>query len=439
MPVYEQHVFVCTRGEWCPSVDGDGIGVHAALKQAVREAGLSGTVRVNHSGCFSQCGNGPMAVVYPKGIWYAALTPADAGEIVSEHLMGARQSSACNTSQKPWVRTSSSAKRTGARSVAAHPGRRVASGEHAALTEGPPPEIHALLRERSEARADRDWERADALRDRMRELGWEAVDSPKRSVARPLLADASSAAGYADDTDLASILDRDAEIASSLVVVVDDHPADLARFAEALTRHPQEVEYELVVVANAPAGGQPPLADATVLTLRERVGWADAVNLGLRRSRGAFVVLLDTSVEPDGPFLAPLLAAFEDQRVGIAGPWGVTSADGRQFEEAPPGEVDAVEGYCLALRRAALRAVGGFDHRFRFYRNADLDLSFATRAQGWTAVRTGPLPLIRHEHRGWSEQPDDERDRLSRRNFYRFLKHWGDRRDLLLHPATQRQ
>jgi len=30
-----------------------------------------------------------------------------------------------------------------------------------------------------------------------------------------------------------------------------------------------------------------------------------------------------------------------------------------------------------------------------------------------------------------------ERDRLSKRNFYRFLKHWGDRRDLLLRPAQR--
>lgn len=88
MPVYERHVFVCTRGEWCPSVDGDGLGVHAALKAAVRAADLAGKVRVNHSGCFSQCGNGPMAVVYPDGVWYAAVTPADAAEIVESHLIG---------------------------------------------------------------------------------------------------------------------------------------------------------------------------------------------------------------------------------------------------------------------------------------------------------------------------------------------------------------
>ena len=88
MPVFEKHVFVCTRGEWCPSVDGDGLGVHAALKAAVREAGLADRMRVNHAGCFSQCGNGPMAVVYPEGVWYAAVTPGDVGEIVERHLVG---------------------------------------------------------------------------------------------------------------------------------------------------------------------------------------------------------------------------------------------------------------------------------------------------------------------------------------------------------------
>jgi GT2 family glycosyltransferase len=174
-----------------------------------------------------------------------------------------------------------------------------------------------------------------------------------------------------------------------------------------------------------------------VLRTEHRLGWADAANLGLRNARGGVVVLLDTSVEPAGDFVGPLLAAFDDERVGVAGPWGVSSRDGRQFDEAPAGEVDAVEGYCLALRREALQQVGGFDHRFRFYRNADLDLSFAVRSNGWKAVRTGPLPLERHEHRGWTAESEQERDRLSRRNFYRFLKHWGDRRDLLLDPGPR--
>ena len=86
-PIWERHVIVCTNGEWCPTVDGDGLGVHAALKAAARDAGLEGRVRVNRSGCFSQCGNGPMVVVYPEGVWYAAVSPADAAEIVDRHLV----------------------------------------------------------------------------------------------------------------------------------------------------------------------------------------------------------------------------------------------------------------------------------------------------------------------------------------------------------------
>jgi GT2 family glycosyltransferase len=304
-----------------------------------------------------------------------------------------------------------------------------------------PAEVEALLQERASARAQRDWTTADALRDRLRELGWEAVDTPNGSTARPLLATAQRGAGYADDQELVSRLNEPASVAASLVTVADDHPDDLARLLEGLGRHPQAIEHELLVVANAPPGGAdavPRLPDgSSLMQVRQRLGWADAVNLGLRRAAGGVIVLVDSSIEPTGEFLAPLLSTFNDAHVGVAGPWGVTSADARQFNDAPPGEVDAIEGYCLAIRREALQQVEGFDHHFRFYRNADLDLSFAVRANGWRAVRTEPLPLRQYEHRGWTAHDEAERDRLSRRNFYRFLKHWGDRRDLLLHAGPR--
>ena len=54
-------------------------------------------------------------------------------------------------------------------------------------------------------------------------------------------------------------------------------------------------------------------------------GWGGSRTLGLRRSRGEISILLDTSLEPTGDFVAPLIAAFDDERTGIAGGWGVTS------------------------------------------------------------------------------------------------------------------
>jgi cysteinyl-tRNA synthetase len=301
-----------------------------------------------------------------------------------------------------------------------------------------PDDVRRKLEERSSARAARDWERADELRDSIAALGWEVQDGQGGSTARPLLPPVAAPTGYADPDDLASLLDEPPTVAASLQVVAEDHPDDLHRALRGLAAHPPDLAWELVVVANAPDFDLDPILDVglqsvpVVLRTAERLGWAEGRTLGMRRSRGEVTVLLDTSCEPTGDFLSPLLAAFEDPGVGIAGGWGVTSGDGRSFEEAEPGEVDAVEGYCLAVRREALRAVGGFDRRFRFYRNADLDFSFAIRDAGWRAVRTGPLPLVRHEHRGWTSVSEAERDRLSKRNFYRFLDHWGGRADLLL-------
>jgi GT2 family glycosyltransferase len=300
-----------------------------------------------------------------------------------------------------------------------------------------PTEVTRLIAERTAARAARDWQAADALRDRIRVLGWEVVDSPDGTTARPALP--------ATRDDLPSLIDEPARLQASVLVVLDDYPDDLARLLIGLAAHPPTVDWELQIVANAPSSppesliaaawpGGRSLPEPTLLSSQVRLGWADAVNLGLRRALGAVLILLDTSLEPTGDLIGPLLAAFDEPNVGLAGGWGVTSGDGREFVDAPPGEVDAIEGYCLAIRREALQAVGGFDAHFRFYRHADLDLSFAVRDAGWRAMRTGLLPVTRHEHRGWEEHPPEERDRLSKRNSYRFLKRWRDRPDLLLRP-----
>jgi (2Fe-2S) ferredoxin len=85
---FNRHVFVCTHGEYCP-FDGSA-EIHRLLKEGVRESGLKMEVRVNHSGCLDQCGNGPMVVVYPENVWYGGVTPEKALRILAEHLVGGR-------------------------------------------------------------------------------------------------------------------------------------------------------------------------------------------------------------------------------------------------------------------------------------------------------------------------------------------------------------
>ena len=88
MGQYRHHIFVCTSGKTCPLAGSER--VHVALKKAVAAAGLKSTVRVNHAGCMNQCGHGPMVVVYPGDVWYAAVDEEGAQAIVSQHLMQGR-------------------------------------------------------------------------------------------------------------------------------------------------------------------------------------------------------------------------------------------------------------------------------------------------------------------------------------------------------------
>jgi sirohydrochlorin cobaltochelatase len=86
MEVFKKHVFVCVTGGTCP--DQGSIEVCDALRKEIVERGLKSTIRINKSGCFNQCGNGPMIVVYPESVWYAHVKPSDCKEIVESHLLG---------------------------------------------------------------------------------------------------------------------------------------------------------------------------------------------------------------------------------------------------------------------------------------------------------------------------------------------------------------
>ena len=95
MPGFEHHLFVCHNvrpdGAPRPSCTRDGKSDLAAeLQQLVKARGLAGQVRINKSGCLDQCEHGPMVVVYPAGVWYGNVQPADASAIVEEHLVGGR-------------------------------------------------------------------------------------------------------------------------------------------------------------------------------------------------------------------------------------------------------------------------------------------------------------------------------------------------------------
>ena len=143
---------------------------------------------------------------------------------------------------------------------------------------------------------------------------------------------------------------------------------------------------------------------------------------------------MDGSVEPTGDVFGPLEETLADPNVGLAGPFGIVTADLREFDEAPgAGNCDAIEGYFMAFRREMLAQAGLFDEKFAWYRTADIEYSFRVKDTGASAVVV-PLPATKHEHRMWFNTSPQERARLSKRNYYRFLDRWRDRWDLCVDP-----
>ena len=128
-------------------------------------------------------------------------------------------------------------------------------------------------------------------------------------------------------------------------------------------------------------------------------------------------------------------AALADPGVAVAGPDGFVTSDLRRFDDAPGDRADVIGLAWLAFRRDDYRDLGPLDERFTFHRSLDVWWSLVLRAGSDGAVppraaRRVDVPLARHEDRGWASLPEDDRDRLSRRNFYRVLDRFRDRRDL---------
>jgi GT2 family glycosyltransferase len=296
----------------------------------------------------------------------------------------------------------------------------------------PSPELRDLVERRQAARERRDFATADALRDQLRQAGWLVRDTPGGPELQP-------APPYetVDPAALEPRWEAPDRHDASVVVHVAGWPEDVARATRTLAAHHGHLGYEVLLVADGAgeATGRA-LEDLAredprvrVLHLDPAVGFGAAMNLGMGQALGRVLVWLDPHVEATGDLLSPLLAALDQPGAGLAGGWGVTTTSMLEFEADDGPEVDAIEGYLLAVPRA-LAARVRVDPKDRYYRNADLDYCFAVRALGYRATRV-EVPATRHRHRGYHDTDPQERDRSSRKNYDRFLGRWKGRTDLL--------
>ncbi len=235
--------------------------------------------------------------------------------------------------------------------------------------------------------------------------------------------------------------------AGSRIILIDNSPDDPSA-AEAVSRTP----------------------GAELLSEKRNLGFAAAVNDGLRQGTSELVLLVNPDiVSIDGPFESIAAIFARDRDVGAVAVRLVDEAGGIEYCRRRPRRLDFFEsaiglrrllprrlqgpenamlewdhseerivdnatGALLFLRRAAVEDIGGLDDRFFMYWE-ETDWLTRARSRGWRLLFTPAVSAV-HAGRQGSEVPGSTHYLLFLESGYKYVrKHFGLGTELLLRAS----
>ena len=288
-----------------------------------------------------------------------------------------------------------------------------------------PDSIRQLAQERLDARAARDFAKADALRQEILQAGYEVLDVADGfdfRVKAPYIT-------YPFPRDIRSI-DTSDEV--SVAMIIDGFTDDAVETVKSIKKYSS---CGIVLLCIGDAGNLVEEMDdhTYLIALNPGASWGEAANALLNKINSKYLILMDPSTRFTGDAIAPVIAELEKGEYAAVG-WrgGLINTDDewRSVDDKGDGEVDVLFSYFMGLNRAYVLEAGGFNARAIYYRNADIEFSLKLRHAGGRLLQMA-LPLEQGRHHGYHDADPEYREVQSKKNYDRILERFRGKSAIL--------
>jgi len=288
-----------------------------------------------------------------------------------------------------------------------------------------PDSIRQLAQERLDARAARDFAKADALRQEILQAGYEVLDIADGfdfRIKAPYIT-------YPFPRDIRPI---DTSDGISVAMIIDGFTDDAVETVKSIKAH---TICGIVLLCIGDAGKLVDEMDehTYLIALNAGASWGEAANALLNKINSKYLILMDPSTRFTGDAIAPVIAELEKGEYAAVG-WrgGLINIDDewRSVDDKGDGEVDVLFSYFMGLNRAYVLEAGGFNARAIYYRNADIEFSLKLRHAGGRLLQMA-LPLEQGRHHGYHDADPEYREVQSKKNYDRILERFRGKSAIL--------